>query len=79
MATRSKFAVPLDRSEMRSSQSVNPKGQISTSRAMSGMEEVCLSCCGNSHLKQSRTTVDRGTFLIGLARSTNGKSGRERK
>ena len=79
MATRSEFAVPLDRSETRSSHSVNPKKQSSTSRAMSDTDEVCLSCFGNSDVMCSRTTVDRGTFLIGLARSTNGTPGKERK
>ena len=71
MLARSRFAVPLDRSDVRSSPA------DSQSPVIPCRNEFRLTCCGNPHRKQRSTIVSTRSFLIGSALSANEQPRRE--
>jgi hypothetical protein len=73
MAARSGCAVPLDRSEMRFSLSGNPNHAVSQLLVISEKNVVRRTRRGNSETKQSRTTVNTASFLIGSVLFMNGQ------
>ena len=77
MLARSRFAVPLDRSEVRSS----PAGKLNQAdlqfRISISKNEFRTTCCGNPVTKQRSTIMGTRSFLIGNALSANGLPRRE--
>ena len=71
MLTRSRFAVPLDRSDVRSSTTGNLNHADSQLPAIVCRNELGLICCGNPDAKQRPTIISMGSFLIDSALSAN--------
>ena len=79
MVARSEFAVPLDRSEVRSSSSGSLDNVDSQLLVISGKNKVRPTSRGNSDTKHTRTSIRTAPFLIGSALSTSGQLGREQQ
>jgi len=75
MLARSRFAVPLDRSELRSSPAGNLDKENSQLPIISGKNKVRPTSRDNPDTNHSRTA----SFLIGSALSTSGQLGREQQ
>lgn len=79
MLARSGFAVPLDRSEVRSSPSGNPDNKNSQLPVIRGANEVHSATRSNRDTKHSLTVISMASFLIEIALSTRGQLGREQQ
>ena len=77
MLARSRFAVPLDRSEVRS----RPAGKLNQAdsqfRISICKNEFRPTCCGNPLTKQRSTIIGTRSFLMGSAHSANEQPRRE--
>ena len=77
MQARTRFAVPLDRSEVRS----RPAGDLNHEDSQFPItickNEFRLTCCGSPHRKQRSTIISTRSFLAGSALSANEQPRRE--
>ena len=79
MLARSRFAVPLDRSEVRSSPAGNLNHADSQFPIIICKNEFRLTCCGNPDTKQRPAIISTGSFLKGSALSANEQPRREQQ
>ena len=77
MLARFRFAVPLDRSDVRSSPAGNPNHTDSQFPVILCRNEFRLTCCGNPDRKQRSTIISTRSFLMGSALSANEQPRRE--
>ena len=77
MQARTRFAVPLDRSEVRSSPAGKLNQADSQFRIIICKNEFRPACCGNPLTKQRSTIIGMRSFLMGSALSANEQPRRE--
>ncbi len=77
MLARFRFAVPLDRIDVRSSPAGNPNHTDSQFPVILYRNKLCCTCWGNPDTKQRSTFISSESFVMASALCANGRPRRE--